>query len=36
MEDIDTFILQEKERLLKKYKCDTIEEVIQVLEELSQ
>jgi len=30
----EKYIQSEKERLLKKYKCQTIEEVIRILEEI--
>jgi hypothetical protein len=32
MEEIDNYIFKEKERLLKKYKCNTVEELLQKLQ----
>jgi hypothetical protein len=32
MDEIEAFLFQEKERLLKEYRCNTIQEVIQKLE----
>jgi hypothetical protein len=34
MEETDNFIFNEKERLLRKYNCHTIEELLQKLQQL--
>ena len=36
MEEQESYLLQEKERLLRKYQVNTIEEVIQKLEQILQ
>jgi len=36
MVELDEFLQKEKERLLKRYRCITIEELLQKLEQLLQ